>query len=194
MRNLQECQAEVFRRSENRIKEKIRQRRHVLAASVPVVLCIGVLSVFVLPAMKPNGVHGEAVTPNPNFEISTTTVKSEITDERFVGSVEVLGNGISLSHTSDDAVQGIIQMVEQIVSDTETNHEKLEDFSTVENSSTGTTAKKKEYKILIKQGDGSSAEYLLVDSMLIETATQKKFYMDAEVCLALKNALGIPVV
>ena len=40
MRNLDECRAEVFRRSEARIRARNRRRNAVLAACVPVVLCV----------------------------------------------------------------------------------------------------------------------------------------------------------
>lgn len=46
MRDLNECQAEVFRRSEQRIKERIKRRKHILLACVPLVLCIALLAAF----------------------------------------------------------------------------------------------------------------------------------------------------
>ena len=46
MRDLNECQVEVFRRSEQRIKERIKRRKHILLACVPLVLCIALLAAF----------------------------------------------------------------------------------------------------------------------------------------------------
>ena len=46
MRDLNECQAEVFRRSEKRIKERKQHRKHILLACIPLVLCITLLATF----------------------------------------------------------------------------------------------------------------------------------------------------
>lgn len=48
MRDLNECQAEVFRRSEKRIKEHKQHRKHILLACIPLVLCITLFSAFFL--------------------------------------------------------------------------------------------------------------------------------------------------
>ena len=46
MRDLNECQAEVFRRSEQRIKARKQRRKHILLACVPLVLCITLLAAY----------------------------------------------------------------------------------------------------------------------------------------------------
>jgi hypothetical protein len=48
MRELHECQAEVFRRSEKRIKERKQRRKHILLACIPLVICITLFSAFFL--------------------------------------------------------------------------------------------------------------------------------------------------
>ena len=48
MRELHECQAEVFRRSEKRIKQRRQHRKHILLACIPLVLCITLFSAFFL--------------------------------------------------------------------------------------------------------------------------------------------------
>lgn len=50
MRELNECTAEVFRRSEKRIKARRRNRNRVLAVCIPVCLIAAVWSVMALPA------------------------------------------------------------------------------------------------------------------------------------------------
>lgn len=63
MRDLESCKAEVFRRSENRIKERTRRRRRALTLCVPLVLCL-VVGAAVWPALMPGGVKG-AVAGEP---------------------------------------------------------------------------------------------------------------------------------
>ena len=53
MRDLEQAKAEVFRRGNARIKKRKAIRRSILACCVPLVLCVGVFSVTVLPAMMP---------------------------------------------------------------------------------------------------------------------------------------------
>ena len=55
MRNLNECQAEVFRRSEKRIKERKRNRNRILAMCIPLCLIITIFSVAMIPGMLPAG-------------------------------------------------------------------------------------------------------------------------------------------
>lgn len=55
MRELNECKAEVFRRSDNRIKERRRKINRVLALCVPLCLILTIFSVTILPAMMPTG-------------------------------------------------------------------------------------------------------------------------------------------
>lgn len=59
MRELNECTAEVFRRSENRIKERKKKRNHVLAWCIPLCLLIAVCSV--IPLMPGEPANGGAV-------------------------------------------------------------------------------------------------------------------------------------
>ena len=53
MRDLEQAKAEVFRRSDAKIKKRKAIRRNVIACCVPLVLCIGIWSMTVLPAMMP---------------------------------------------------------------------------------------------------------------------------------------------
>lgn len=55
MRELNECKAEVFRRSENRIKERKKNRNRILALCIPLCLILTVMSITILPAMMPIG-------------------------------------------------------------------------------------------------------------------------------------------
>ncbi len=53
MRSFEERKAEVFRRSENRIKERKRNRNRILAMCIPICLVITVWSIMILPTMMP---------------------------------------------------------------------------------------------------------------------------------------------
>lgn len=76
MRDLNECTAEVFRRSGERIKEMKRVRRRVLAVYAPLCFCVAVISVLVFsqPASKVDMSKDDA----SNGSIVCSFVKAEI--------------------------------------------------------------------------------------------------------------------
>ena len=49
------------------------------------------------------------------------------------------------------------------------------------------------YKIVVHRSDGTSTEYLLVGSRLIDQNTQQEFPVSEDTMKDLKNALGIPL-
>lgn len=79
MRDLNECTAEVFRRSGERIKEMKRVRQRVLAVCVPLCFCVAVISVLALsqPATKAD-TSKDAVS---NGSCVCSFVKAEIKGE-----------------------------------------------------------------------------------------------------------------
>ena len=60
MRELNECKAEVFRRSESRIQERKKIRNRVLAWCIPLCLIGTIWSVTILPAMPSQERKNEA--------------------------------------------------------------------------------------------------------------------------------------
>ena len=53
MRDINEVTAEVFRRSDKRIKERKRNRNRIIMCCIPFLICITVFSATILPAMRP---------------------------------------------------------------------------------------------------------------------------------------------
>lgn len=53
MRNLEDCRAEVFRRSEKRIKERKRKRNRVLAWCIPLCLLLVAGGIYIRPFFEP---------------------------------------------------------------------------------------------------------------------------------------------
>lgn len=115
MRSLQECQAEVFRRSEKRIRARRRAIRAVMVC-VPLVLCITAFSLLVLPGPADtsdgSGAKNDAASPPPTVCRIDVTEAGEIisiTDEERVRAItdtlSALNNspGAELSDGSDTA-------------------------------------------------------------------------------------------
>ena len=191
MRNFEERKAEVFRRSEKRIKERKQRRNHMLMACIPLVLCLTIFGAFLFPQMD----DFKQAPESSNEQFSGAMGKDEV-GGLFAGSVEVSGNGVSSYFTSAENVQGIMRLINGIVAVPETNDgDDLRDYITEESTSTDANENYQEncYKIVIKRSDGNSTEYLIVGSVLIDQATQQEYPVKEDTMKDLKDALGIPL-
>ena len=88
MRNFEERKAEVFRRSEKRIKERKQRRNHLIMACLPLVLCITILGAFLFPGGTPedpgfNGAAGGGLTEEKFESLSCPIAKITITGGNF---------------------------------------------------------------------------------------------------------------
>ena len=191
MRNFEERKAEVFRRSEKRIKERKQRRNHMLMACIPLVLCLTIFGAFLFPQMD-----DLKQAPESSNEQFSGAMGTDEDGGLFAGSVEVSGNGVSSYYTSVENVQGIMRLINGIVAVPETNDgDDLRDYITDESTSTDKNENYQEscYKIVVKRSDKTSTEYLLVGSVLIDQTTQQEYPVSEDTMKDLKNALGIPL-
>ena len=89
MRNFEERKAEIFRRSEERINERRKNRRRIVACCVPLCLCIAVLTAIYIPKKK----EKSGSTNNYGY--------SQPAEEFPYTSLELVGNNTELSNTAD---------------------------------------------------------------------------------------------
>ncbi len=96
MREIDECKAEVFRRSEKRIKERKKKRNHILSLCIPLCLVVTVWSVMIMPAMMPKKavknvaeVVIEDCTTSNSYVCPYTEVMIRNADSSNVGSQSV---------------------------------------------------------------------------------------------------------
>ena len=198
MRNLDECQAEVFRRSEKRINQRKQRRKHVLITCIPLVLCITALGTFALPNLdffiSPDRVKQEGIYTN--YANGTGAEAENITVTITVGFVEVSGNGIFRGHADAEDVQGILHLIDKIVAGTDDVKEsdKINDYQvtdSVTSEMTGIYNGTGGYRICVKIADGTTKEYLLKEEVLIDQETKEKFPMSEDTYGELMDALGI---
>ena len=93
MREINECTAEVFRRSEKRIKERKRNRNRILMCCIPFLICFTIFSAAILPAMMP-AKKGENLSDN----YSDMAGNADGTNVAYV-SVEVINVGTATQST-----------------------------------------------------------------------------------------------
>lgn len=196
MRNLNECQAEVFRRSEKRIKERKQRRNHILMACIPLVLCITLFSAFLLPGVLPE----DAKDAGPAGEVNED--KSESLACAYT-KIDVTGNGISLSYTEASDVLNISnQLTSYMVNEPESNltgSEEIrgEDFQDgteddLHFGMTGaTSAAGAGYVITLTLHEGGTIAYRLSGNSLLDMAENKTYKLTQAQLKELNELLGI---
>lgn len=127
MRSLQECQAEVFRRSEKRIRTRRRAIRAVMVC-VPLVLCLTAFSLLVRPGLpsSPDGAppKNNAASPPPavcRIDVSGAGQVTSITDEgRVCAIADTLAalndtpgaEGLTITLFAEDGPQAVYRLTD----------------------------------------------------------------------------------
>ena len=109
MRTLHECQAEVFRRSEERIRARRRAARALLVC-LPLILCITAFSLFVLPDLaslpgEPDSKNDSAAPPPAvcRIDISEADQVTSVTDQ---ARIRAITDALTELNVSPDAPSG----------------------------------------------------------------------------------------
>ena len=200
MRNFEERKAEVFRRSDKRIKERKQRRNHILMACIPLVLCITLFSAFFLPGMLPGDTKDPGVADGAVGGL--TENKSESLACAYT-KIDVIGNGISLSYTKASDVLSISnQLASYMVSEPENStsideHPRGDDFKneSAEDSYIGTTgatsAAGEGYVITLTLHEGGTIAYRLSGNSLLDIAENKTYKLTQAQLKELNELLGI---
>lgn len=194
MRNLSECQAEVFRRSEKRIKERKNRRIHMLMACVPVVLCIALL----LPAFLPDY---KAESPNAmGTPDSVMDGMSEIVYEGHSKSnVSVTVSGVGLSNVFEyDSAKRILEYLYSFGTRGSETNGMSDDKVIEENGESAYDGLRDDvgslnggYTITLVMGENKTV-YCLDANMLENLTTKQTYPLSEKQAKELKELLGIP--
>ncbi len=184
LRKIDECTAEVFRRSERRKEEQKRKRRRIWMCGIPALACcITLFSAVLLPGMM-NQAKKEAPESSWNAggtgEASAPYVRAEI---RSAGdSPERLQ-----SVTDQSKVAGLYRAIRSVwatgsaeVSGSENESGEPEMFSVPE------------YEIIFFTEQGEETGYLFGGNVLTDGATLEKRSLTPEQASELREALNLP--
>ena len=196
MRELHECRAEVFRRSEKRIQERKQRRNHLIMACLPLVLCITILGAFLFPGGTPedpgfNGAAGGGLTEEKFESLSCPIAKITITGGNFSQTyreVEDLllisdqlysygSRGSETTGTTDDS----------IVSEGEDRKENADDIygNITDHSNVA-------YTITLVTHEGVKTEYRLAGKTLENLTTKQTYHLSQTQVNELYELLGMP--
>ncbi|MBE6982490.1 MAG: hypothetical protein E7437_09270 [Ruminococcaceae bacterium] len=102
MRNLKECKAEIFRRSEIRIR---RRRRRLLATCVPCVFCVSLSAVLLWPS---------AGNPTDLPVPDGLTMETAIRQEDPIAEIRLSGSQVSHQFTDPNEIRQIRELVQSL--------------------------------------------------------------------------------
>ncbi len=205
MRSFEERKAEVFRRSENKIKERKRKRNRILVMCIP--LCF-ILTVCLVLGFSPKAwvevvdkTEGNAVSNiNISNESNVTTDKSNTSVNPTYVSVEVKSNeniskfytkitdatevknvyeNISRAFVSDDESDDMV-----ILDNEETKNDSLKDSNNVDKN-------KQSYTITITLSNGKEMVYILSGKKLCDVSSNIETELTHEKLEELKSAIGL---
>ena len=191
MRSFEERKAEVFRRSENRIKERRKARNRALAVCIPLCLIITVWSVTVLPAMLPvnNKNSGLAAERAENTSDATYYSKNEYV--RIETRNSTAEDQTAILKNDPEEIAETYRLVQSMLNYSEKNdNHRTEDH---EQQTAGGNANKaaSAYKITFTATDGDQTCYMLNDHVLIDIGTNKETVLTEEQYVQLLQALGV---
>lgn len=195
MRNLKECQAEVFRRSEQRINERKKRRKHLLMLCIPLVLCLTAVSGLLLSGFGLSKSTDEAI-PESIPELYCDGSATYPAVDVFSGSVAVSGNGLSHLYTAEEKVQGITDLIDKVVNTMQVT--TATGSLSTESTQVGSTVPEEDpkdntYRILIRHGNGTVAEYSLSGTFLTDHTTQQTYPISEDTYTALQALLDLPL-
>lgn len=192
MRSFEERKAEVFRRSENRIKERRKARSRALAVCIPLCLIITVWSVTVLPAMLPvnNKNSGLAAERAENTSDATYYSKNEYV--RIETKNSTAEDQTAIIKNDPEEIAEAYRLVQSMLNGNEQNdHHRTEDHEQQQTAGGNANKAASAYKITFTATDGDQTCYMLNDHVLIDIGTNKETVLIEEQYVQLLQALGV---
>lgn len=193
MRTIMECQAEVFRRSKKRMKTRRQRRIRTLLTCIPMVLCVCVLSVFLMRERAREAPEDALI-----LESGVGGLSQDGYSDYSGGVVKITVTGKNFSKTFTDT-QSLAQISEKLfLCGTKTP----ESNSTAggglpeetEHIYTGTAADSanKGYTITLVTPEGKNTEYCFAGNTLTNLTSNQAKMLSAKQVKELKDLLGIP--
>ena len=197
MRELNECKAEIFRRSEERIKQRKKARNRVLAFCIPLCLCLAVCSASFLPAI----LYSDKSAKNEAADMLAKE-ECEYSEGSLVCSY-VTAEIRNMNGTAEDyqeirdkaEVTRIFEVLYSVFPNIDGSSKGDKEFgqkSNVQDYDTNAGSKKIEYKITLTAADGSYTVYTFSDNKLCNLSTGQTIALSDEQLSELKETLNLP--
>lgn len=182
MKEISEYTAEVFRRSEKRIKARRQRRNRILITCIPVALCLTICGTILLPGVTPTGKSD----PKNGVEAMEGMGNSEYTSlSSSIAKITVSGDGVSRTITDSEELLRIIDRLHlNGITPPESNGMSVEDFQDNgadykehSNSTSGVVSDSAitEYTIILYSHEGDVTQYELSGNALKNLTTNETY-------------------
>ena len=199
MRDLKECRAEVFRRSEKRIKERKRKRGLALSCCIPVCLVLIVGAVTVLPKLFTPVDESLGVEKSVKIEITdadTALALYESISGFYEASAEEKAEESSTGTDHGEAVGTVGSDKVLLGSSAETQEEDLEQYLDIKAMASikytyAASPEQKEQVFTFWIEDGTECEFRLEGNTLVDVKNGTEIELSDEQLEILKEILGL---
>ena len=190
MRDLKECQQEVFRRSAERIEKRKRRLRIFVSAMIPVMLCLVLVCTVFLPgASGENGV--ELGAPEGQLDGLTGSTNNILTEP----AVSVEGYRLSLTYTEASDIQRIAEYLNGFSLrgiESENDNTDRAESGTGDNFSTTIADSAHSGIYITVVTEAARTEFYLTENRLRNITTEEEYPLTPQVAKELKTLLGLP--
>lgn len=183
--------AEIDRRSKIIFQKRKQQKKRMLIACVPAVLCVALCFTFIRISM--NSAENNAIEQkNINNTIATHSNNDTVEPSKFgirLMSVEVYGSGIEITNYQADVLVSVEHIFNNITSKADADNNTINQFG--DSSSVSNSNKEDDIRFVLTSTDGQIKEYLLTECDLIDLNTKIKYHVDETDILILLQILEI---
>lgn len=181
MRNLDQCKAEILRRSQQRIQK----RRRILVGCIPAVLCVALCSAVLLPGMLPANRDAPPDTSGDHIYGGSIVCTYTLAQIQGTGSAPAYCQSV----TDKVAVTKIFCALHGLFDDVEPPPEGSEGNGSTLDKELGGAAG---YSITLSTPEGDETVYTLSGSVLINESTGQQQVLTPAQLSQLKKNLGLP--
>lgn len=189
MRNLQECQAEIFRRSEEKIRIRKRKNR-ALMTCIPSVLCLIAICAVLTPGLSPKkNTDSASDFALPESAAGCLPEYSQASLSDPIEKVTVFGPDFSQTYTDFSQV---LSISDQLKTYTSSVKEELRGENVKENNFSEISDRAEtEYAIFLITAEDKAVKYLFSGNTLKNLATNQVYTLSQQQVTELKDLLGI---
>ena len=184
MRDLSEYKAEIFRRSEEKIKERKKLCNRVLAFCVPLCLVFAALAFARLPDIAASDIANESVSGDVSYSLP-------VIDDLMEKLPNTFGYNVEESPEMWNLVQSVFEADKQEVNRADDQQYVATSQTVVQDSLSFFSDT--EYEIIFVNKDKEVFIYTLKGNVLTDVTTKEKVKLSSEQVFELQEKLGITI-
>lgn len=188
MNTTEERIAEIHRRSQMVFHKRKQNRRKILVACIPTVLCAAIIAAYI---WCPSADTGTAAQNNP-MDVAETTAPISITKPmeapKGLASVQVLGPTGEIFCNREDVLIRFQDILDGLTVSAKVNQDMVIGSSGVVNVDSN-----EDYRFILTDGSGLTTEYVFNGSILLNEKSGEIYTPDETEIILLFEILGISV-